>query len=497
MKSTKQFVVVAFSFIICLIASVVVSQTANAVDKTSAKPDGTIEWEGTPYVSDYTKGVQTKATTGMIIDVSKWQGNIDWAKVAKSTDLAVIRVQYGSSVEDYMHKTYEKGAKANGIPYGVYSYMLASSSANARVEARNLYNRASSDAKFYVIDVEEMTSTSGESMRTIVNAYVDELRKHTNKQIGLYVAHHLYTKLNLDTKKADFMWIPRYGSAAPAYKYDLWQYTDRAKINGIAGTVDANKLASGKKVSDFLKTSPLAYNSEVKKEVIKTSNVSTTYYTSNPKKVVLKKQVGEYRDKAFDEKVRNLKKGKIVEVVSVATLSNGVTRLKLANGHYITANKANVLKVRSDIDHYITNVPERALLRRYQIIYDSKNFTRKHELRTYEKNTTFKIKSIVYTASGTPRLKTTSGNYLSARKDITRAVPLDIKDYYYINPKTVTVAQDLNVFSSVAFKAEQKMYIVGVGETLQIEGVRYTDKGIPRLKIGEGQYITAYKKRFE
>ena len=59
------------------------------------------------------------------------------------------------------------------------------------------------------------------------------------------------------------------------------------------------------------------------------------------------------------------------------------------------------------------------------------------------------------------------------------------------------MAQDLNVFSSVAFKAEQKMYIVRVGETLQIEGVRYTDKGIPRLKIGEGQYITAYKKRFE
>ena len=493
MKSTKQFFVVAFSIIICLVASIVMTQTARAVDDTSAKPDGTIEWEGTPYVSDYTKGVQTKASTGMIIDVSKWQGNINWAKVAKSTDLAVIRVQYGSTVEDYMHKTYESGAKANGIPYGVYSYMLASSSANARVEARNLYNRASSSAKFYVIDVEEMTSKSGESMRTIVNAYVDELRKHTNKQIGLYVAHHLYASLNLDTKKADFVWIPRYGSVPPSYKYDLWQYTDRAKIDGINGTVDANKLASGKKVSDFLKTSPLAYGNTV----TKTSNTSKKYYTSNPKKVVVKTKIGEYSDKYFNTKVRNLKKNTIVDVASIETLTNGVTRLKLENGHYISANKDNVLKVRSDIENYITDVPERALLRRYQIIYDSKNFTKKHEVRKYKKNTTFHIQSIVYTSSGTPRLKTTSGNYLSARKDITRAVPLNIKDYYYINPKTLTVAQDLNVFSSVDFKAEQKMYIVRVGETLQIEGVRYTDKGIPRLKIGEGQYITAYKKRFE
>lgn len=496
MKSTKQFFVVAFSFIICLIASVVVSQTANAVDQTSAKPDGTIEWEGTPYVSDYTKGVQMKATTGMIIDVSKWQGNIDWAKVAKSTDLAVIRVQYGSSVEDYMHKTYEKGAKANGIPYGVYSYMLASSSANARVEARNLYNRASSDAKFYVIDVEEMTSKSGESMRTIVNAYVDELRKHTDKQIGLYVAHHLYTKLNLDTKKADFMWIPRYGSAAPSYKYDLWQYTDRAKVNGIAGTVDANKLAGGKKVSDFLKTSPLAYH-KTTSTVTKTSNVSTIYHTSNPKKVVLKKQIGEYRDKAFDVKVRNLKKGKIVDVSSIATLSNGVTRLKLKNGHYITANKAYVLKVRGDIDTYITDVPERVLLRRDQSIYDSKDFTKQHEVRQYKKNTTFKIKSIVYAANGTPFLKTTSGKYLSARKDTTRAVPLDIKKYYYVNPKKVTVAQDLNVFSTTAFKQDEKVRIIRVGETIAIQGISYTEKGVPRLKIGKNQYITAYKPRYK
>lgn len=469
------------------------SQTASAVDETSAKPDGKIEWEDTPYVSDYTTGVHTKASTGMIIDVSKWQGNINWAKVAKSTDLAIIRVQYGSSVEDYMHKTYESGAKANGIPYGVYSYMLASSSANARVEARNLYNRASSGAKFYVIDIEEKTSTSGESMRTIVNAYVDELRKHTDKQIGLYVANHLYTSFNLDTKKADFVWIPRYGSVPPAYKYDLWQYTDRAKIDGISGTVDANKLASGKKVSDFLKTSSLAYSHTV----TKTSNSTKKYYTSNPKKVVVKKTIGEYSDKAFNTKVRNLKKNTIVKVASIETLTNGVTRLKLENGHYISANKDSVLKVRSDIENYITNVPERVLLRRYQIIYDSKNFTTKHEIRKYNKNTTFRIKSIVYTSSGTPRLKTTSGNYLSARKDITRVVPENIKDYYYVNPKTVTVAQDLNVFSSVEFKDEQKVRIVRVGETLQVQGIRYTKKGEPRLKIGEDQYISAYKKRFQ
>lgn len=490
MKNIIRFFVVAFSFILCFIVVSELQLTASAVDEQSGKPDGKVQWEETPYVTDYTKGVQTKAATGMIIDVSKWQGNINWAKVAKSTDLAIIRVQYGSSVEDYMHKTYEIGAKASGVPYGVYSYMQASSSANARIEARNLINRASSSAKFYVIDVEEMTNTSGESPRTIVNAYVSELRKHTDKQIGLYIAHHMYNKLNLETKKADFAWIPRYGSVKPAYSYDLWQYTDRAIINGINGPVDANKLAAGKKVSDLLKKSPLATNSPV------TQASNSLYYSTNPRKVVLKENVGEYRDAAFKTKIRTLKKNKIVKIAGVKTLANGTTRLKLENGHYITANRKNVLKVRSDINEYITNVPDRVLLRRYQIVYNSKDFTKKHEIRKYNKNTTFEIASIVYTASGTPRLKTASGNYLSARKDITRAVLTNIKDYYYINPKQVKVAQDLNVFSTVNFKANEKLRIVRAGKKLTIQGVRYTKDGAPRLEVGKNQYITAYKARF-
>ncbi len=491
LKSTKQFFVVAFSFVLCFIVASSAQLTASAIDEQSGKPDGTIQWEGQPYVTDYTSGVQTKATTGKIIDVSKWQGNINWAKVAKSTDLAIIRVQYGSAVQDYMHKTYEKGATANGVPYGVYSYMQASSSANARIEARNLINRASNNAKFYVIDVEEITSKSGESMRTIVNAYVDELRKHTDKQIGLYIAHHIYSKLNLDTKKADFVWIPRYGSTKPAYRYDLWQYTDRAVVSGISGPVDANKLAPGKKVNDFLKKSPLAKDSGI------TQTTNNRYYSINPRKVVLKQNVGEYRDTAFKSKVRILKKNTIVAIDDVQILSNGVPRLRLENGNYITANRANVLKVRSDIENYITDVPDRVLLRRYQMIYDSKDFTKQHEVRKYNKNTTFEVASIVYTANGTPRLKTPSGNYLSARKDITRAVPADIKKYYYVSPKQVTVAQDLNVFSTVDFKADEKLRIVRAGESLPIEGIRYTDNGVPRLKIADGQYISAYKARFK
>ncbi len=58
------------------------------------------------------------------------------------------------------------------------------------------------------------------------------------------------------------------------------------------------------------------------------------------------------------------------------------------------------------------------------------------------------------------------------------------------------VAQDLNVFSTVNFKANEKLRIVRAGKKLTIQGVRYTKDGVPRLEVGKNQYITAYKARF-
>ena len=153
-----------------LASALTAPMAANAETLSPAKPDGQVKWEGKPFVTDTTdtSKARTMATGETVIDVSKWQGNIDWAKVSKTVDFAIILTQYGSSVEDYMHSTYEKQAKANGVPFGVYSYSLAVSSSDARQEARDFYNRADKDAQMYVIDVEEMTGTSGESMRTII-----------------------------------------------------------------------------------------------------------------------------------------------------------------------------------------------------------------------------------------------------------------------------------------------------------------------------------------
>lgn len=550
-----------------MLTSVALPTAANAETLSPAKPDSTVEWEGTPYVTDTTK-LRTMANGDTIIDVSKWQGSIDWSKAAKTVDFAVIRTQYGSSVEDYMHSTYEKQAKANGVPFGVYSYSLAISSSDARQEARDFYNRADKSAEMYVIDVEELTGKSGESMRTIINAYVDELRKYTDKKVGLYIAHHLYTKLNLDTTKADFVWIPRYGAAAPSYSYDLWQYTDKGIVSGINGYVDMNRLhpsntlkdISGQStlvtqagntdvdLSDYFTSNPKhvmlqkdasvykttaftdsakirtldkgtvvdvqaivyakngtprlqigtnKYISANKKYMKKITASYENFYYQNPDKVLLNKNVSVYDSTTFndDTKVATLLKGDTADIVGVELTDGGTPRLQLDNGYYISANRAYVQKVRSDIENYITDVPERVLTTKDLTLYS--DLACKKVYKSYGIDRTFVIDHIEYTEAGTPRLVTDTGKYLTALKSYVRAVPLDVKKYYYTTdvPETVTTAKAISSFADADLTT--KVAALPIGTTLSIAGIEFSEDGVPRFKTTDGLYVSAYKTKFE
>lgn len=447
-----------------------------------ANPDRKIEWEGTPYETDL-RQPETKsrmmsissAKEPVIIDISHHQGTIDWTKFSKAVDLLVIRTQYGSQLEDRMHVSYENDAKKYGIPFGVYSYSLATDENDAKVEARDFYNRASKDAAFYVVDVEEVTGSSAASMRGIVNSYIAELRKLTDKKVGLYIANHMYESFNLDTSKADFVWIPRYGPTKPKYEHQLWQYTEQGRVDGVSTYVDLNRLADGVSLDFFTKVEPKA-----------------SYYTTNPKNIAVKEKLYEYSSTTFSEanRVRALDKNDLKQIVKVVTNSSGLPRLQLANGNYITANKEFVIKTRANLSEYYTTVPAKVLLKASQSAYKSTNFTDANKVASYSKNTIFTIKDIEYSAGGTPRFKTISGYYISANKSYMRKVITNVMDYIYINPKQVEMKSKNNVYTSVEFtKKTGKSY--AKGKTVTVQGISWSAGGTPRLKIGTNQYISA------
>ncbi len=195
---------------------------------------------------------------GHIIDISHHQDpkKINYTKLCSQLDMAIIRVQYGSRVIDKHYKTHIAEMKKHNVPFGVYAWVRGISENDMRIEAQDFYNRAKDlNPLFYVLDVEEKSMIN---MRAGINAYVEKLRELTNKKIGVYIGHHVYKEFNIDTSKFDFVWIPRYGpnngkphNTKPAFPCDLWQYTDRGKLDGYSGYLDLNMLTGTKPLEFF------------------------------------------------------------------------------------------------------------------------------------------------------------------------------------------------------------------------------------------------------
>jgi len=196
---------------------------------------------------------------GKIVDISHHQGTIDFSKFSKEVDLAIVRVQYGSTVEDRTHKRNQSELKKYGVPFGTYAYGRFVSVKDAVVEAKDAIARTDKSAKFIVLDVEKDTidSCGTKNLAEASQAFIDTLSKAGFKT-GFYVSHEIYKKYNLDKVKADFLWLPRYGadngtkSKKPDYPCDLWQYTQKGKVAGVSGYVDLNDVNGSKPLSWFV-----------------------------------------------------------------------------------------------------------------------------------------------------------------------------------------------------------------------------------------------------
>lgn len=193
---------------------------------------------------------------GKIIDVSEWQGVIDWNKViADDVTLSIIRVQHGSAHQDLKYMENLQKCISAGGKYAVYAYFAATSTSDAQQEARDFYNRTQQVVAgkqqpiFYAIDVESI-EMSGDvtQMRAGVEAYMSQLNALgvPDNKIVLYIANHLYDKFNLNVARPGAIWIPSYGqndgtlanSLKPTHPYDLHQFTSKGSVSGITGNVD-------------------------------------------------------------------------------------------------------------------------------------------------------------------------------------------------------------------------------------------------------------------
>lgn len=189
------------------------------------------------------------------IDVSKWQGDIDWDKVKKAgVEFVMIRCGYrgsvtGALVEDPNFLVNIRGAKKAGLKVGVYFFTQAVSEVEAVEEASMVLALCDGYELDYPVVIDsEGAGGSGradnldEEVRTKVCRAFCETVENAGYEAGVYASRSWYNA-NLDADKlSDYcIWLAEYRST-PLYSgyYDMWQYTSKGKIDGITGNVDLN-----------------------------------------------------------------------------------------------------------------------------------------------------------------------------------------------------------------------------------------------------------------
>ncbi len=190
------------------------------------------------------------------IDVSKHQGEIDWAKVAADgVEFAFLRVGnrgYGSGaiVEDPQFATNIVGATSNGIKVGVYFFSQAITVEEAKEEAKFVLEKIApyKISCPVVLDVEKVSDSEGrmnkiskEQRTENTIAFLEAVEEAGYKSM-LYHNMEMATLMMDMTKLEKYeKWFAYYNKEFYyPYEYNVWQYSAKGKVNGITGDVDLN-----------------------------------------------------------------------------------------------------------------------------------------------------------------------------------------------------------------------------------------------------------------
>ena len=184
------------------------------------------------------------------IDVSRWQGSINFTEVANDgIDIVYIKATQGTT---YVSPTFEEqyiNAKNNGLKIGFYHYVTARTVEEARNEAQFFASKISGkqiDCKL-AMDFEEFGNLSQEEINAIGLAFMKRLEELTNKPTVIYSnTYAARTIWNGEIIKYP-LWVAEYGVSKPRdngkwNSYVGWQYTNMGNIKGINGNVDRDKF---------------------------------------------------------------------------------------------------------------------------------------------------------------------------------------------------------------------------------------------------------------
>ena len=201
------------------------------------------------------------------IDVSEWQGKINWEKVKNYIDFVIIRCGYAMNYKKQDDIEFERNIKECerlNIPYGIYLMSYANSIGKAKSEAKHILrltkgHNPSLGLWYDIEDNNTSGSVSKETLANIIKTFCNNIKKAGYK-VGIYANLNWFeNKISKEIQKDYLIWVAQYNSKCEYEgKYAIWQYTSIAKVEGINTNVDMNYL-----YDDSLLDDPVVEDEEI------------------------------------------------------------------------------------------------------------------------------------------------------------------------------------------------------------------------------------------
>ena len=195
-----------------------------------------------------------KSDTVYGIDISHYQGTIDWARLAHNNDIAFVyvRASMGGGNKDDKAAEYALGASENGFLVGLYHFFYLQTDVKKQFEN---FDSVYSTIPSNLIPVLDIEAELGKRRRPKIppRALCDSIQKfidlfHTkypNETPAIYASQTFFNHYLSHRFQQSIKWIANY-SQFPAMRdslvFHIWQYTDKAQIEGINGKVDMNEI---------------------------------------------------------------------------------------------------------------------------------------------------------------------------------------------------------------------------------------------------------------
>lgn len=186
------------------------------------------------------------------IDVSNWQGYIDYSQVKNSgIEIVYIKSSQGTNIVDPYFRINYTNAKANGLKVGFYHYLTATNETEAVSQAEffvSVISKTTPDCRL-AMDFERFGDLSNGEINNISIAFLEKVKELTGKEVIIYSdefnARNVFGE-ELANKYP--LWVAEYGVSEPRQtnwkSWDGFQYSNQGEVKGVRGYVDLDKFTS-------------------------------------------------------------------------------------------------------------------------------------------------------------------------------------------------------------------------------------------------------------